>query len=136
MKKISMLLMLCAAFAAICDDTTESQSEDTIIFEYEILPSEMGESDFQIHGDTISFELRYVDVDCEGNYEYVFEKKKRELIIKRALLPDGKCKTGEDLLYAFKGMLRGIPRGIYRFSLKAQNNRRTEIIFSEPIQLK
>jgi hypothetical protein len=105
-------------------------------FEYTILPSELHESDLTVRGDTVSFVIYYVDVDCGSSYGYEFEKRKRLLVVKRTLLPEAQCAGDEEFLYGVEGFVAGVPKGIYGFVLEAENNSGTESFFTEPVQVK
>jgi len=133
--RLFISVFLCISYISLAQNT-QVKASDSISFNYTILAPEVGESDVSVRGDTVSFTIFYVDADCGDGYEYRFEKRPRELVILRALLPEGRCSREDESLYGVKGALSGVPKGVYRFTLLTQTAVGTDAVFSEPIQVK
>jgi hypothetical protein len=115
MRLLESLLFFVLVVSVQGQDQIPEQS--TIQFSYQELPSEPGSTDFAVKGDTVRFDLYYIDVQCEG-YVYRFRQEGSSLIVHRVSNDTSRCSNEEQYLYAMKGSLTGVPRGKYLFELR------------------
>jgi hypothetical protein len=107
-------------------------AEDGIEFSYEKNNEDPEEVVIVTSGDTVDFEIYYVEKSCP-TYEYAFRHSGDSLIVTH--LSDGVDCDG-DQLYGVKGSLRHVPRGTYRFLLMMADGKKLWPIFKEPVTVR
>ncbi len=135
-KYIDMLLLMVfiSVSATFCQDeenTTDSDStQENIVFSYSVLPSELGQSRFDVSHDSLTFRLFYVDVAC-NEYSYFFKHEETSLIVQRVTENTEDCNKESEQLFAFEGTLINLPKGKKLFELESVIGGETNSLFRE-----
>ncbi len=126
MRKYKSIFLLLTVFTAVsttfCQDAENAIDSDStlegIAFSYDVLPSELGQSRFDVSHDTLVFRLFYVDVACNA-YSYIFKHEGKSLIVQRVTENVEDCDKKSEQLFAFEGTLINLPKGKKLFELES-----------------
>ena len=131
---ILLLLLLSCPIAAISQETEDSAEpatkNDSIIFICNSIPEAKPKpTDFTVIGDTVNFEVYYIDYECD-KYVYEFERTEKKVFVVRRIPADsGTCDKEYDVLYAFEGKFINVPPGMYQFQLESAYKGSESVIF-------
>ena len=141
MRLVILLLILLSYPTASISQETEDQNEpeeksDSIIFICNTLEAKPKPTDFTVIGDTVNFEVYYIDYECD-KYVYEFERtEKKVFVVRRVPADSGTCDKDFDVLYAFEGKFINVPPGMYQFQLESAYKGSKSVIFREVFTVK
>lgn len=137
---ILLTVLLSYTIIALSQETEGPGEQDTgndsIIFTCTILEPKPKPTDFTVIGDTVNFEVYYIDYECD-KYVYEFERIEEKVFVVRRIPADsGTCDKDYDVLYAFKGKFINVPPGMYQFQLESKYKGSKSVIFREVFTVK
>lgn len=128
-----MTPLLCAAAEEVSSESPDTGSQ--VVFACTVLEPKSAYPSVSTSGDTVRFELYYVDTEC-GEYVYEFEKQDTSLIVRRVTADPAHCDDESDGLYAVEGTIAHAPKGRYLFELESLIGDRKSTIFREVVDVK
>ena len=137
---ILLLTILSCPIATISQEAEEptepATKSDSIIFICNTLEAKPKPTDFTVIGDTVNFEVYYIDFECD-KYLYEFERtEKKVFVVRRVPADSGTCDKAFDILYAFEGKFINVPPGMYQFQLESAYKGSKSVIFREVFTVK
>lgn len=141
MRRFILLLILLSLPITVISQETEDSGEpegedESIIFMCNILEPTPKPTDFTVIGDTVNFEVYYIDYECD-KYAYEFERTEEKVfVVRRIPAESGTCDKEYDVLYAFEGKFINVPPGMYQFQLESAYKGSKNVIFREVFTVK
>ncbi len=128
---LSLFIMAPSTFGQENDSITDTTSlQEDIAFTYNVLPSELGQSRFDVSHDSLTFRLFYVDIEC-NTFSYVFKHEGKSLIVQRVTENGAECDKDSEQLFAFEGTLLNLPKGKLLFELESVIGSERNSLFRE-----
>jgi hypothetical protein len=124
-------ILLCLALL-IVPAQAQAPGADSVSFTYEKVNDRPEEVLFVVTGDTLDFQIYYVETMC-ADYDYRLTARHDSLIVAHVNGDSASCEG--DGFYGVKGRIWNLRSGRYRFILTYGNGKKQAPIFKETVRV-